>query len=113
MYLFNFLFLLDSAVHMNTLCNKLLREGAHKVIVCATHAAFQEDSLELIELSPVSKIILSDSIPLPPSLKTCDKIIQLSLAPLLANVIRSDITMNEELDYNVDNDEDDEVFELE
>ena len=41
--------------------------------------------MQLISEGPVKKVIVTDTLPLPPN--TCDKVVQVSVAPMLARVI--------------------------
>ncbi len=72
-----------------TICNAaaLLKErGAVKIFACATHGVLSGPALERLEHSAIDSVILTDTIPLPESKKSA-KIIQLSIAPLFAEVI--------------------------
>jgi ribose-phosphate pyrophosphokinase len=100
----------DSAQHITVLTNKILKEGARKVYVFASHGLFNDDAVRLIELSPVTEVVITDSITLPKVAKS-DKIVQLTLAPLLANVIRSDINYDATTEFNPDASEDQFVLE--
>ena len=72
-----------------TICNAaaLIKErGAVKVFACATHGVLSGPALERLESSDISRVILTNTIPLPESKKS-DKIVQLSIAPLFAEAI--------------------------
>ncbi|MDI9370434.1 MAG: ribose-phosphate pyrophosphokinase [Synergistaceae bacterium] len=72
-----------------TICNAaaLLKErGAVKVYACATHGVLSGPALERLEYSEIDEVVLTDTIPLPESKKSA-KIVQLSIAPLFAEVI--------------------------
>ncbi len=47
------------------------------------------DALEKIEQSPLSKLIVTDSIPVSEEKRRCGKIVVLSIAELLAKAIRN------------------------
>ena len=66
---------------------KLLKaRGASDVIAAATHGIFASNALDLIEDSPISKVYITDSIPLPNGWQS--KPVELvSIAPLLAEAI--------------------------
>lgn len=100
---------IDSAMHASHLCNRLLKEGANRVFICASHANFDDTAMDLIELSPVTQIVISDTIVLPTTLSSA-KVRQVSIASLLANVIQSDFPYVES-EFNQD--EEDDLFELE
>jgi ribose-phosphate pyrophosphokinase len=102
--------MVDSAQHITVLCNKLLKEGARKVYVFASHGLFNGEAIELIDLSPLTQVVVTDSIALPKH-SASKKIVQLSIASLLANVIRSDISYNASTEFNPDVSEDQFVLE--
>jgi ribose-phosphate pyrophosphokinase len=102
---------IDSAVHISILCNRLLKEGANRVIVAASHGHFDAKSINLFNISPITQVIVSDSIRLPANTKvTNDKIVQLSIAPLIAKIIQSD-SKYAIVEFNPDNEEDPFVME--
>mmetsp|Transcript_15399 Transcript_15399/g.23211 ORF Transcript_15399/g.23211 Transcript_15399/m.23211 type:complete len:378 (+) Transcript_15399:90-1223(+) len=78
----------DTAGTLSTICHRLVMEGANKVYICASHGLFTEKSMELIGLSPVEKVIVTDSLPLPPD--ASDKVVQVSIAPKLAELIEEE-----------------------
>eukprot|EP01031_Cornospumella_fuschlensis_P029428 gene29428-35520_t len=95
---------IDSTVHLTILANKLLRDGARRVFICASHGYFDEHGVRLLDLSPISKVVISDSIEMPK--RSSQKIVQLSIAPLLAAVIDSDIAFTPQSEFNNQEDED-------
>ncbi len=99
-------------MHVTILCNRLIREGAKRVFICASHASLDHDALVLLDLSPITQIVFSDSIPLPTSAThVSKKVIQLSIAPLIAKVIASDLAHNTINEFNPDNEEDRFIME--
>ncbi len=87
-----------------------MKEGARRVYVFASHGLFNREAIQLIDLSPVTQVIVTDSIALP-NLSASKKIVQLSIASLLANVIKSDIYYNASTEFNPDISEDQFVLE--
>jgi ribose-phosphate pyrophosphokinase len=65
----------------------LLRRGAADVYACCTHPILSGQAVQCIEESPIKELVVTDSIPLPPT-KRLPKITVLSLAPLLGEAIR-------------------------
>ncbi len=66
----------------------LMERGARRVFACCTHAVLSASAVERIEESPISELIVTDTIPLPESKETdSTKITVISVAPLLANAI--------------------------
>lgn len=64
----------------------LKREGADRIIACASHAVLSGPAIERLENSPIEKLIVTNTIPLDPS-KASAKIVQLSVAKLLGEAI--------------------------
>jgi ribose-phosphate pyrophosphokinase len=81
----------DSAGTLSILCRRLLKEGARKIYYCASHGLFTGNSLDLIRLSPVERVVITDSIPFADKdNNNNDKIVQVSIAPILARLIESE-----------------------
>lgn len=64
----------------------LKASGATGVIVAATHAILSEPAVERLSSTAIDRVILTDTLPLPPE-KQIDKFEILSIAPLLARAI--------------------------
>jgi len=62
--------------------------GAIDIIACATHAVFSGRAVDLIEESVLSKVLVSDSIPLSERAATCDKIKVVSFEAMIGAAIR-------------------------
>ena len=80
--------ILETGVTLSVLCRRLIKEGAKRVFLCSSHGIFSSTSMELIDLSPVTKVVVTDSIPLPEGASS--KIHQVSVGPILAKVIKDD-----------------------
>jgi ribose-phosphate pyrophosphokinase len=79
--------IVDSA---GTLCNAaqaLLDNGAKSVAAYVTHGVFSGKAIERIEASPLSYLMVTDSIASTPAMATSTKVKQLTIAPLLAEAI--------------------------
>lgn len=63
------------------------RNNAREVYVCATHAVLCGPAIERLRDAPIKQIVVTDSIPLPPT-KLLPNIKILSVAPLLADAIK-------------------------
>jgi ribose-phosphate pyrophosphokinase len=66
----------------------LEKAGAGRIFACATHPVFSGPAIERLNQSQAEKIIVTDTIPLRPEAQKCGKIVQLSVAELLAEAIR-------------------------
>ena len=65
----------------------LAKEGAKEVLACSTHAVLSGPAKERIDKSPLSTLIVTNSIPVPKE-RAPKKLKILSVAPLLAEAIK-------------------------
>ncbi len=65
----------------------MLDAGAKCVYAAATHGLFSADAPRILAEGPFEQIVVTDSVPLRPDAP--DNIVQLSLAPLLAESIET------------------------
>jgi ribose-phosphate pyrophosphokinase len=63
--------------------------GAREVLASSSHGVLSGSAVEKIEQSPLSKLIVTDSIPLAEEKRRCEKIVVLSIAELMAKAIRN------------------------
>jgi ribose-phosphate pyrophosphokinase len=67
----------------------LLKErGAERVIACATHPLFSGPAIERLNASVIERVVVTNTIPLPSDLHM-DKLVVLSIAPILASALRA------------------------
>jgi len=67
----------------------LLKErGAERVIACATHPLFSGPAVERLNASVIERVVVTNTIPLPSDLQM-DKLVVLSIAPILASALRA------------------------
>lgn len=81
--------LIDTAGTLSKTSEALLKQGARSVRACATHAVLSGPAVERIESSEITEVVVTNSIPLCGQADNCDRIKQLSVAPLLAKAIQS------------------------
>ena len=62
--------------------------GPESVEVCAVHSVLSGDSVERIDSSPITKMLVTDTIPLSERARACKKIRTVSIAPMLAEVVK-------------------------
>ena len=55
----------DTGGSLPVLTRRLIKEGAKRVYICATHGVLSKASMEIISLLPVERIVITDSLPLP------------------------------------------------
>lgn len=80
--------LVDTA---GTLCHAaeaLKANGAKKVVAYITHAVLSGPAIDRISQSHLDELVVTDTIPLRPDARNCQKIRQLSVAGLLAETMR-------------------------
>ena len=78
-----------------TLCNAaelLIEKGARSVSAAATHGIFSKNALDKIEASAISKLFITDTIPLSEKAKASKKITIVSVAALMAEAIHRILT---------------------
>jgi len=81
--------IIDTAGTITKGAQALKENGAGRVLACAVHGVLSGPAIKRIEESPIDKLIVTDTIPLSPAGKGCDKIIVLSVARLLGQAIKS------------------------
>ncbi len=79
--------MIDTAGTITQGAELLSREGAKEVLACSTHAVLSGPAKERIDKSPISRLIVTNSIPLPAE-RAPKKLNTLSVAPLLAEAIK-------------------------
>jgi ribose-phosphate pyrophosphokinase len=81
--------LIDTGGTLVRSAQALIDNGAREVYACCTHGVFASDAIEKICASALTRVIITNSVPLSDEGKQCAKIKVLSVARLLANAIRS------------------------
>ena len=80
--------IVDSA---GTLCNaakSIKKKGAKSIYAYISHGVFSGEAIAKISKSPLGNITITNSIELAQSVKTSNKIVSLTIAPLLAEAIK-------------------------
>jgi len=67
----------------------LKEAGAREILASSSHAVLSGQAVRKIEESPLSQLIVTDSIPLAEEKRRCPKIVVLSIAELMAKAIRN------------------------
>jgi ribose-phosphate pyrophosphokinase len=80
--------MIDTAGTLTNAAKALMDAGARSVSACASHAVFSGPAIKRIEESPLTEVIVTDTIPLRDEGKSCKKIKQLSVARLLGEAIK-------------------------
>ena len=79
--------MIDTAGTITQGATLLAKEGAKEVLACSTHAVLSGPAKDRIDKSPITTLIVTNSIPIPPE-RTPKKLKILSVAPLLAEAIK-------------------------
>jgi len=79
---------IDTAGTLCEAANLLVKKGATDVWAMATHGVFSEPAIDRLKNSDISRIIVSDTVPLPPE-KQLEKIETVSVAKTFADAIRA------------------------
>ena len=78
---------IDTAGSLMEAVHALVEHGARQIYSCATHGVFSPPALERIMASPITEVVVTDTIPLPPGADR-SRITVLSVAPLFGEAIR-------------------------
>ncbi len=81
--------IVDTAGTLGQVAQAIKNAGAREVIASCSHAVLSGKAIAKIEASPLSKLIVTDSIPLSEEKKASPKIVVLSIAELLGKAIRN------------------------
>jgi ribose-phosphate pyrophosphokinase len=78
--------MIDTAATICATAERLVERGATEVWAMATHAVLSDPACERLEASPISRIVLTNTLPIGEE-KMLDKIEVLSVAPIIADAI--------------------------
>jgi ribose-phosphate pyrophosphokinase len=81
--------LVDTAGTLAKVAQAVKEAGAAQVLASATHAILSGSAIEMVMQSPLASLLVTDSIPLAPEKRRCEKIVVLSIAELMARAIRN------------------------
>lgn len=79
--------MIDTAGTISKGAQALMDAGAEEVYASATHAVLSGPAIERLDNSPLKQVVVTDSIQLPNE-KQIDKIVQVSVAPLIGAAIK-------------------------
>ena len=80
--------MIDTAGTLTTAAKAVIDAGARTVSACATHGVLSGNAIARIDASPLTEVVVSDTIPLRPEARASKKIKQLSVARLLGEAIK-------------------------
>jgi ribose-phosphate pyrophosphokinase len=78
---------IDTAGTVSQAMEFLKSQGAQDIYVCVTHGVLSGPAVQRLQEAPVKEVVVTNSIMLPPE-KKFSKLTQLTVAPLIAEVIR-------------------------
>jgi ribose-phosphate pyrophosphokinase len=81
--------IIDTAGTIQKGAQALIAAGAERVLACAVHGVLSGPALDRIENSPLERLIVTNTIPVAEKRLKCGKIVELSVARLLGQAIRS------------------------
>jgi ribose-phosphate pyrophosphokinase len=81
--------IIDTAGTIQKAAQALVDNGASRVVASAVHGVLSGPAIKRIEAAPIDRLLVTNTIPLNGEKGSCDKIVVLSVARLLAQAIRS------------------------
>jgi ribose-phosphate pyrophosphokinase len=78
--------IIDTAGTITLAANALVENGAAEVYACCTHPVLSGPAIERIQSSKIKELVITNTINLPEE-KKIDKIVELSVAPLIGEAI--------------------------
>ncbi|MGH9519212.1 MAG: ribose-phosphate diphosphokinase, partial [Terriglobales bacterium] len=81
--------IIDTAGTLVKTAEAMVRNGAKRVLACASHAVLSGPAVERLAQSPIEHVVVTNSIPLSESARARARIQVLSIAGLMAAAIRS------------------------
>ncbi|MCK9328574.1 MAG: ribose-phosphate pyrophosphokinase [Candidatus Cloacimonetes bacterium] len=80
--------IIDTGGSLTKIAAKLAEQGAKQIFACCVHGVLSKNAIKNLNQSPIDNLFITNSIPLSEDKKLCKKIIQLSIAELLASAIK-------------------------
>ena len=81
--------MVDTGGTLAKVAQAIKEAGAREVLASSSHAVLSGQAVEKIEASPLSKLIVTDSIPLAEEKRRSGKVVVLSIAELMGKAIRN------------------------
>jgi ribose-phosphate pyrophosphokinase len=80
--------MIDTAGTLEGAARALADKGAKSIVACASHGVLSGPAIQRISRSPLTEVIVTDTMPLSAEAKACPKIRQVSIARLLGEAIK-------------------------
>ena len=79
--------IIDTGGTLTEAAGVIMHHGALNVIACCTHAVLSGPAVPRLTESPLNRLVVTDTIPLSEAARKCEKIVQLTTAPIFAQAI--------------------------
>jgi ribose-phosphate pyrophosphokinase len=79
--------IIDTGGTLSEAAQVIIQNGARQLHACCTHAVLSGPAVERITNSELSRLVVTDTIPLSEAAQNCPKIVQLSVSHLFARAI--------------------------
>jgi len=80
--------IIDTGGSLCKMAKGLIDKGAKKVYAACAHGVLSGNAIKNLEESPIEKLFITNSVPLSEEKGKCEKIVQLSIAELLAIAVK-------------------------
>ena len=80
--------IIDTAGTLTGAARALVEKGARRVVACATHGVLSGPAIDRIMESPISEVVVTDSLALSDAAKACPKIRAITISRLLGEAIK-------------------------
>jgi ribose-phosphate pyrophosphokinase len=80
--------IIDTAGTLTGAAHALADKGARRVVACATHGVLSGPAIDRIMESPVSEVVVTDSLALSDAAKSCPKVRAITISRLLGEAIK-------------------------
>ncbi|MEM9492221.1 MAG: ribose-phosphate diphosphokinase, partial [Myxococcota bacterium] len=80
--------IIDTAGTLTTAAQAIMDAGAKSVIACGSHPVFSGKAIERIENSPLSRVMVSNTIPLREEARGCQKIDVRPVSRLIGEAVK-------------------------
>ena len=80
--------IIDTGTSLIKMATKLSELGAKQIYACCAHGVLSKNAVDNIENSSIDKLFITNTIPLSEEKRKCEKIVQLSIAELLASAVK-------------------------
>jgi ribose-phosphate pyrophosphokinase len=81
--------IVDTGGTLTKVTEAIKDSGASEILASCSHGVLSGKAIERIEACPLSRLLVTDSIPLPEDRRRCAKVVILSIAELMAKAIRN------------------------